>query len=215
MHSWKWVSVCVYAAACEKQQRVIYVNECHRTRKEEEAEFPGLMSGLMIHQPRLRQASIMDDRVGHAGLLAPWLKRSTAKRLTSSLFLPSFHGDKYRRCIAHARRCTPAHLVTHMPLPRSLLVQPNVISPLTFLIGSHPFLISLPCFFNLNPILLNVRHQERSKREEQKWARRTPNAFGLNGEGSFLLGDKKETQMFMASSSATDWKESFLPCVEL
>lgn len=110
MHSWMWVSVCVYAVACEKQQRVIYVNECHRPRKEEEAEFPGLMSGLMIHQPRLRQASIMDDRVGHAGLLAPWLKRSTAKRLTSSLFLPSFHGDKYRRCAAHARRCTPARL---------------------------------------------------------------------------------------------------------
>lgn len=66
-----WVSACVYATVCEKQQHVIYLNECHWPRKEEEVEFPGLMSGLMIHQPKLRQASIMDDRVGHAGVLAP------------------------------------------------------------------------------------------------------------------------------------------------
>lgn len=98
-----------------------------------------------------RQTSIMDDRVGHAGLLTPWLKYSTAKHLTPPLIFRAFPKCRWKVC----------HLGTTWHL--HLIFKISFCSSLTCLMSIHPFFY----FFGLNPVMESERQKERGT--EKLW----------------------------------------------
>lgn len=111
------------------------------------------------------QTSIMDDRVGHAGLLALWLKCSTAKRLTSSFFSLYLLCGRTQKCLVHKQLCTNAHTLWHI---RSHSI--SFCTPFTCLISPPSLLHLLTLWFGLfglNPVTMSERWKEGGR--ERQW----------------------------------------------